>query len=141
MAGTPQEPNTAGGPTAEPDRAELLGVIRDFQAALAVPASAPDWCDRLARLRSRFAGHVAATEGPDGWYAEVLDAAPRLAGPIHALIREHGRIAADLDTLTELPATQLPAHAPGLLDRLSVHRQRGADLHHEAYGTDLGGET
>jgi hypothetical protein len=145
MAGSPRKPVAAGGPCAEPDRAELLGAIRDVQAALAVPASTPDWygrvSDRLARLRSRFAAHVAATEGPDGWYADLLDAAPRLAGPIHSLIREHGRLTADLDALTNLPAAQLPVHAAGLLHRLSAHRQRGADLLHEAYGTDLGGET
>lgn len=145
MAGSPQEPIAAGGPTAETDQAELLGMIRAVQAALAMPAGAPDWCgrigDRLVRLRSGLAAHIAATEGPDGWYAELLAAAPRLAGPINALIREHGRLTADLDALTNLPPAQLPVPAADLLHRLSAHRQRGSDLLHEAYGTDLGGET
>jgi len=43
-----------------------------------------------------------------------------------------------------VPADQVDAiraHGTALLARLARHRQRGADLIHEAYEVDIGGET
>jgi len=139
-----------GGPTpvVSTDRVELLGVIRRFEEAVAA-AGVPGWRARLIAemdsLRDAVAAHIRVTEGPDGLYAELQDTAPRLAGPVARLVREHATIAAELDSLTpHLTAWEPPAVAPGtqrLRTHLATHRRRGADLLYEAYSYDLGGET
>jgi hypothetical protein len=132
-------------------RAALLQSIHSFEQALAAPAGDPAWRDRVVgRLRglcSQFAEHIMVTEGPDGLYAEVLDHAPRLVRRVHVLVREHAAVEAALSALERralLPETttgQLRSWSADLLQELSRHRQRGADLVYEAYHTDIGGET
>jgi hypothetical protein len=72
-------------------------------------------------------------------YADLIDAAPRLAGGVHALELDRSALLAAFDVYSASPSD--PLVAGGLLDRLSAYRQRSADLLYQAYEVDLGGET
>ena len=102
-------------------------------------------CEQLLAVRDAFAEHVAATEGPDGRYAELVEHAPRLAAGVAVLVREHGDMLQAFDRLLRrasgMDEAELRVHAGDVLRDLSRHRQRGADLVYEAYATDIGGET
>jgi hypothetical protein len=126
-----------------------------LEQALAQPSSGRHsaWAERvdvaLVELSADFAEHVAVTEGSDGLHNAVLASTPRLSHSIRRLVAEHTAIkgligellagvrppvaAADVDAVREL--------ATVLLARLVRHRQHGADLIHEAYQVDIGGET
>jgi hypothetical protein len=133
-------------------RAELLAAIRGFEYALTGSPSEPSWrhgvAAELSRLRAAFNQHVELTEGPDGLYAEVVGVAPRLANQVSTLGREHEAVSSSLAMLSEhIDNGQLDqepervcALARQVLRELSRHRQRGADLVHEAFTTDIGGE-
>jgi len=133
-------------------RAELLAAIRGFECAIAGCPSESSWrhgvAAELGRLRAAFNQHVELTEGPDGLYAEVVGVAPRLANQLSTLGREHAEVSTSLAALSAHvdgdAADQEPERlrdlAVKLLRELSRHRQRGADLVHEAYTTDIGGE-
>ena len=136
-------------------RAELGGSMAALEQALAQPSSGRHsaWAERvdvaLVELSADFAEHVAVTEGSDGLHDAVLASTPRLSHSIRRLVAEHTAIkgligellagvrppvaADDVDTVLEL--------ATALLARLVRHRQHGADLIHEAYQFDIGGET
>lgn len=123
---------------------------RELAWALADVDGRSDWQARLHpyldRLCADLNDHRRLTEGERGSYAEVLNAAPRLARGIHRLIREHERLAEAVGNLR----TRLDAGAPvadlrrcgaDLLVLLDNHRRRGISLLYEAYATDIGGET
>jgi ABC-type transporter Mla subunit MlaD len=146
----------------------LLGEVRDHRAELQQSMSAVEqalagaagrnlgaWAGHvqaaLDRLSAAFRDHVAVTEGRGGLYDDIQDTAPRLAGEVDRLTREHGKIAASLADLLERAAAldganpadvaELRQRGTVLLGTLSHHRQRGADLVYDAYEVDLGGET
>lgn len=137
-------------------RAELLESIHALEQALAAPAPGREvaWRARVKssvrRLAEDFATHKAMTEGADGLYGELRAAAPRLAGAVDRLVREHAAI---LDQITELLArvrssdvVAVDVHAvrecgTAVVVTLLRHRQRGSDLIYEAYEFDIGGET
>jgi hypothetical protein len=129
-------------------RAELLAAIHGFQCALATPSTDPGWrhgvAAELPRLRAALVTHVELTEGPDGLYAEVLADAPRLIHQVNSLGREHVSMSAALEVLArrvDADPERVRGWGSDLLRDLSRHRQRGADLVHQAYSTDIGGET
>jgi hypothetical protein len=131
-------------------RDELLKALGRLENALASPVGSGDWLDRVraefAGLHGRFEKHLEVTEGPDGLFEDVLEAAPRLAHHIDVLRNEHHEI----DQEIEEAQVKLANAGPGeleelrhlltaLLGRLVRHRQKGADLLFEAYDTDVGG--
>jgi hypothetical protein len=129
---------------------ELLGGIQRMQHAIQTPVGDPAFGSRvshaMAQLKAAFAAHVQETEGPCGFYAEVLDDAPRLAPYLNTLVGDHRSVWTALDQLegrlTEAhPPEAVRRDADRLIREVWQHRQRGADLLHEAYETDLGGET
>ena len=138
-------------------RAELQESMNEAEHALAGAAgrNLDAWAGHvqtaLRRLSAAFGDHVAVTEGPGGLYDDIQDTAPRLAGEVDRLTREHGKIAASLEDLLERAAAleganaadvaELRQRGTALLAMLSHHRQRGADLVYDAYEVDLGGET
>ncbi len=137
-----------GAALVRPHRSGLTGAIRAAARAVAAADRDVRWRRRtlhhLEEVQRRFAEHIVLTEGLDGLYAEVLDASPRLARHVRLLIRDHVLLAEAVVVLVEQldrPAAVLRCHTADL-DRLwTRHRQRGADLLHAAYGTDIGGET
>lgn len=135
-------------------RAELRESMTAVEHALATPAGAGpgDWSGRVLAAVLELSGdlreHVAITEGPDGLYQELEQHAPRLAGPVAALTREHADVIGRLEVLvTTLEVAGDPdvdrvrRIGTELLAGLMQHRQRGADLVFEAYDADIGGET
>lgn len=134
-------------------RAELLAAATALERALAVPARDPTWRDRVQAgtegLRTAFDHHIAATEGPDGMYADIMNTAPRLKFALDQLVVEHAEMRATIGVLAKLTAELDPSdvetidrirvEGTDLLARLVRHRQRGADMVFEAYEQDIGG--
>lgn len=130
-------------------RVGVRAAAEDVERALASASSGrtEQWTaevsTRANKLDDAWTGHIAATEAPDGLFAQVLEDAPRLSHKIdqlqadHVAIREGiealrsrvGAPGADLDELQEL--------AFDLLGRISRHRHLGADLVYEAYTVDI----
>jgi hypothetical protein len=122
----------------------IRGIARTVAEAERDPAWRYDAANRLADLDRLYAEHIRLTEGTDGLYAEVLDGAPRLARYVRLLIRDHvliGEAFAVLREAVDEPAAALRRRTSDLEALWGRHRQRGADLLHAAYGTDIGGET
>ncbi|UGQ13887.1 hemerythrin domain-containing protein [Yinghuangia sp. ASG 101] len=103
----------------------------------------------LRQLRAELREHVAAMEGPDGFYDEVRRDEPRLSGTVSRLRREHGRLNAMVDDLDRWMArgaadrAKLNAARPRvreLLEQWGSHRNRDHQLAYEAVSLDLGGE-
>ena len=136
-------------------RAELLESMRAVEQALSAPAPGREqrWAERvhvaLVELAADFGEHVTLTEGPAGLYREVLKSAPRLAGAVARLTREHAVITAEVDSLltaasehgTQEYVDRVRELGTALLARLLRHRQHGSDLIYEAYQAEIGGET
>jgi hypothetical protein len=136
-------------------RASLRSAMGRLEGAVAAPvrAAAGPWLARVvaetAALHEYFVEHLAATEGPDGYYAGLLAEAPRLAGRIRRLEDEHRRMAAAFEKVSaleaqdpgdELAVDTLREEVLALLLLFARHRQHGSDLLWEAYGFDVGGE-
>ena len=135
-------------------RADLHDVLVSLESAIAAPTGAGRvaWAERVAkelgRVDDELDAHVAATEGADGLYAEILVDAPRLAPSVRRLQDEHGELRAALDDTNgrvEVLAgggddvAGAREAVLGLLGAFARHRQLGADLVYEAYETDIGG--
>ena len=133
-------------------RADLYQAILALEQAAARPAvdREDDWLagviDALGELERQIDDHIEITERPDGLYAEIVEAAPRLGGPVKRLRDEHPEMR---QATSELRA-RLQAEGAGgveetrddvqrVLGRLVKHRQHGADLLWEAYSLDTGG--
>ena len=128
-------------------RRHLLGdALHGLERALAGPSDADHWIEGvaacLAELRRALDEHIEVTEGPGGLLEEVRDLAPRLSGEIGFIEAEHeelvdllGKALTSLEQSTDPKAIRNRAMA--LLPRLSLHRQRGADLVYDAYNVDI----
>ncbi|MBG6140429.1 hemerythrin domain-containing protein [Longispora fulva] len=97
----------------------------------------------LSHLRVTLAAHPDSSE--TGPYAEILTAAPHLTRRVRVLVGEHDRLALAIDGLFERleagPGRRFAKEVAELLRLLRAHQRRGAQLLHEAYTVDLGGET
>lgn len=128
-------------------RRHLLGdALHGLEHSVARPSEAEGWADgvraALAELRRALDEHIEVTEGPGGLLEEVRDVAPRLSGEIGFIETEHEELVdllnkaeASLEQSTDPKAIRNRAMA--LLPRLSLHRQRGADLVYDAYNVDI----
>lgn len=124
---------------------ELPLAVRGLARTVAMSPAGPNWTRsvvaHLATLREEMRAHVRDTEGPAGAYAKVLRDAPRLAPGVQALVDDHRAILAALDSAPAsalVDVDRLRAWAEDIVDDVSSHRQRGANLLYEAYLTDLG---
>jgi hypothetical protein len=119
-----------------------------LERAVAAASGAPGWSDtvseRLGALSDALAAHVAAVEAPDGLLAEIVEAAPRLAGCVQRMRTDHGRLTEHLRDLIELAPSGDPdtirEHVIELMRQMVLHRHRGSDLVYEAFATDIGGQ-
>ncbi|GIF98341.1 hypothetical protein [Catellatospora citrea] len=78
-----------------------------------------------------------AVLGPSGRLGEVIADAPRLTHSVQALECDRRAL---LAAMTARAAADRHAEEQ-LAQRLTAYRQRTADVLHQAYGVDLGGET
>jgi hypothetical protein len=124
-------------------RADLMAALERVEAALSAPTGREQWFAdarrEIASLRDALDAHVDVTEGDDGLFAEVLDAAPRLAHQIDVLRKEHDEIDEAVEELLKLTDSpiELRDRATSVLGRIVRHRQKGADLLYEAYEVDV----
>ncbi|GAA1397680.1 hypothetical protein ACFQZ4_19680 [Catellatospora coxensis] len=77
-----------------------------------------------------------AVLGPSGRLGEVIADAPRLTHSVRALESDRRAL---LAAVTSAAADRRAEEQ--LAQRLTAYRQRTADVLHQAYGVDLGGET
>jgi hypothetical protein len=133
-------------------RADLYQAILGLEQAAARPAAGregawtTDLVSALEELEREIDDHIEITERPDGLYAEIVEAAPRLTHRIDLLRDEHPEMRSSAAALRARLAAE---DAPGVeetrdevqrvLGRLVKHRQHGADLLWEAYSLDTGG--
>jgi hypothetical protein len=134
------------------DRRRILAEeMAELEEALARPASAEDWLERvevgLADLRLALDAHIEEVEGTDGLLAEIVEMSPRLLGQTEDLRRQHMTL---LGAWLRAEATVRAAREDGpaaralvrrrvvaLIGRLTRHRQAGSDLVYEAYNVDI----
>jgi hypothetical protein len=137
--------------TVRATRHSLGKTMTDLESAAASPASAAGWLegvsDAIDELGEALEEHISAAEGKNGMLAEILDHAPRLAMELGLIEEEHAGLEESLAQaqLTLRGAMEIGCSDPEpsrsrvmtLLSRLSLHRQRGADLVYEAYNVDI----
>ena len=137
-------------------RAPLREAANDLEFAISAPVGTGSvWRDRvresLARVQVALKQHVQDTEGPEGFYGELQDQAPRLSNLVKLLAAEHSDLKSDINqvlvALEDLPlkieddcCENVREAVLVLLGRISRHRQKGADLVWRAYSVDIGGE-
>lgn len=136
-------------------RADLYQAILGLERAAARPAVAREeqWVmgviEALEELEREILDHIEVTERPDGLYAEIIHAAPRLSHKVQLLRDEHPQMReaasafkARLTATSFGDARSVDAardEIQHVLGRLVKHRQLGADLVWEAYSHDIGG--
>jgi hypothetical protein len=137
--------------TVRATRHSLAKTMTDLESAVTSPAFAAGWWDAVAHaideLGAALEEHISATESKNGLLAEILDQAPRLAMELGLIEEEHAGLEESLAQaqLTLRGAMEIGCSDPEpsrsrvmtLLGRLSLHRQRGADLVYEAYNVDI----
>jgi hypothetical protein len=135
-------------------RVSLRAAMNGLEDALATPATgrALVWGEQAhaaaEEVQRHLREHIDTTEGPQGFHAEMLAAAPRLSHAVSVLTHDHvvatslvgTLISRSADVATDEQVEQVRDIGTDLLSKLSRHRQRGADLIYEAYEYDLGGE-
>ena len=134
-------------------RASLRKASLRVEEALATPAQGrgatwvAELASRVAELGRAWETHVALTESPDGLLEQITVDAPRLAGMVARLRREHLDVAARLriaDQRLASPGESAPGSAQeelsAVLLRIGRHRADGGELIHQAYQIDIGGE-
>ena len=131
-------------------RAAIDGVEAVLSSALAgrTGAWAKEMQPAMSRLREAVDHHIAITEGPGGLFEQIQTDAPHCSPAVQKLHGEHeqfqaevdevlGKLDANMDDPIEMGAVR--EQATTLIGRLVRHRQRGADLIHDAYEVDIGG--
>jgi hypothetical protein len=138
---------TAAERLAARDRREQLqrGLLA-LEDALTSPVNLDGWlprvADAVAEMRETVLDHVAGSEAPDGLLAQVEDVSPWLGPRVAQLRAEHDDLVASADALVEACAEATTSDdiadaAWTLLERVSRHRSRGADLLYDAYALDI----
>jgi hypothetical protein len=148
----PEPTITSPTPSASCPAPEGLEIsIAAVENALTAPADRA-WVERvrvaLGAVAAEFRLHQSAAQASDGTHRAVIRAEPRLFKAVADQVREQNELAAAIDDLLAcldssdavVPATDIRDRCRSLMDRLLRHRQRGADLLHEADQADIGGE-
>jgi hypothetical protein len=123
----------------------------DLERSIARPASpgAAIWSESVARalaeLASAFARHVKESESPEGLLKDITSVAPRLQHAVDHVRHEHVEIVGQIDHVKSLAvdnedADRIPMireESLALLQSISAHRYRGAELVYDAYTVDI----
>ncbi len=125
-------------------RRRLLGdALAGLESAVAAPSAADGWItsvfSELSQLRRALEEHIEATEGDQGLLEEIGEVAPRLSNEITSIESEHQELLDSLRTVEIAleDARAIRQRVMTVLNQLSLHRQRGADLVYEAYNVDI----
>ena len=130
-------------------RRTLSEAMAGLESAVASASGAYWWRERvedaLADLSDALEAHVKEVEAPSGLLAEIVDEAPRLSGQVQMMKDEHNAlkegVTALFTTVSGSPdgtdQDKIRRRTTALLGRLTVHRQRGADLIFDAYNVDI----
>ena len=126
-------------------RQDLYDAMRKLELSLARASSLDDWLDTvddaLSDLEIALERHVRDIEARGGLFEEVIDRAPHLASDIERLRHEHEDLLVTCRSVrglgAEVPTTEVSRKVLGLLGRLAIHRQRGAELLFDTYNVDL----
>lgn len=127
-------------------RQRLYDAMRRLETSVARASGQGDWAktvkDALVNLSSALKAHVEEIEAPNGLFAEVIDMAPHLSSDVEQLRREHQDLVSSCRATFDLvsrtaTAAEVRRKVLGLLGKLAIHRQRGAELLFDAYNVDL----
>jgi hypothetical protein len=145
----------AAGPAVEQSDMDLVAMARvkrrslgetmqALEVSISRAISSDGWAadvDASVRdLRQAVHDHIGVTEGPNGLLAEIVELAPRLSGESELIKAEHQSLETSLRSLQEALGSSpdsIRRKATVVLGRLTLHRQRGADIVYEAYNVDI----
>lgn len=135
-------------------REALYEAVVGLEDALATPiGDGHKWRLRVTmaveHAKTRIEDHAEQNEGAEGMLERVLTDAPRLQSRVTQLKVDHERLEQEIDALRaavyDVEDAQLAERAAALrdqalelLENLSRHRRRGADLIYQAYQVDIG---
>jgi hypothetical protein len=133
-------------------REDLYQALLALEQSAARPAAGreDEWLETLVAavevVEHEIDVHIEVTERPDGLYADIVEAAPRLSHNVALLRDEHPEMRESVVTLRNRLQAEYPPsveeardEVQRLLGRLVKHRQHGADLLWQAYSLDTGG--
>jgi hypothetical protein len=163
MSNTPSTPSTPStGPTAaaardltaaerqaaRARRERLHRALVELEEALTAPGTEPDWLERVrdaaAIMHETVVDHVAESEAPDGLLSQITEVSPWLGPRVEHLRGEHDHLVEAADALVRRCEAATVEEADvvddagwALLEEVSRHRRRGADLLYDAYALDV----
>lgn len=128
-------------------RERLHHALVGLEEALTSPSRRPDvWLTRvrgaIEEMRVTVLDHVTESEGPDGLLAQITEASSWLGPRVEQLRAEHDHLVSAADQLAASAADATDPDEVGdaawtLLEQVSRHRRRGADLLYDAYALDV----
>jgi len=125
-------------------RRSLGESMRALETSISRATSSDGWAEdvqaSIQSVRDAFHEHIMVTEGSKGLLAEIVDLAPRLSGEAVLIEKEHQSLEDALRSLERAMGSEAEAirrKATVVLGRLTLHRQRGADIVYEAYNVDI----
>ena len=125
--------------------------MRHLEAVVSSPAGAEGWVDTvtaaMTELGLALKEHIEVTEGDEGLLDEILVNEPRFAAEVGLIKAEHEELEDALErafltlegtmTVGSKDPEPIRRRVMTVLGRLSLHRQRGADLVYAAYNVDI----
>lgn len=132
-------------------RSQLSRAMHQVELAAAAPAAKESWTinlqHSLRQLEIAFNNHIVEVQSPLGLLDRIVDQAPRLQRSVEATRQDHATIAGSIATTLELMdgddtlarSDEIRDAVLEVLNSLSRHRQKGADLIYNAYDVDIGG--
>jgi len=127
-------------------RQDLYDAMRRLETSVARASGQEDWNEvvreALTNLDSALLRHVNEIEASDGLFSEVVETAPQLSSHVERLRQEHDDLIAACRTALDMAsrgvsAEEIRRKVLVVLGRLTIHRQRGAELLFDAYDVDL----
>lgn len=127
-------------------RIELREAMADLERSTARSVDSPEWLPVVAasveRLGVALESHASEVEGEDGLLDQIRNDSPRLTSEIVEIEKEHvvlAKAASSLNRAVESGDFEtIRRRVTSLLGRITLHRQRGADLVYEAFSVDIG---
>ncbi len=127
-------------------RQDFYDAMRRLELSAALPTGRDDWCQQvdaaLAGLQQELVRHISEIEAADGLFVDIIERTPRLTSQVEDLRAEHVELTeacqGALEAITaKAPVSEIRRRVVGILGRLVVHRQDGAELLYESYNVDV----